>query len=151
MEKMNNQDIQEIIKDCDYVLQIIQILNNIFPDIYYKYNGYSRDAVSFYYYGHCASFAKVLYNIFTNYATMMDNGSHVIVKIGNYFYDINGCINNLIDINEFRECPINYFPIIELMLTKPDNHDEEIKEELTKIGKNELKKIVYNHSNSKSR
>lgn len=137
------QDIMtEIINDENVVLAIIDTLRNSFKDVLIKYVPTSNhNALSFYLTGHCPSFAKILYEIFEGNCTILDDGAHVITKIGDKYYDIRGFASNYEDISKYNECPIEYFPMIEMFLGKTDDCDEKIMQDLISIGKDEINKI----------
>ncbi len=133
--------IEEIINDQEAVSYLIEELGMVFTQVFHKYNGRKRDAYSFYLTGHCASFAYVLYHIFEGHAQIMDSDNHVVIEIGNHLYDIRGCVDYLANREDYRECPIDYFPYVELMLSTRADHDNEIREELITIGKEIIKKM----------
>ena len=135
---INNLDIEKL----------IYILNHVFPDFYYKYNRLCRDAISFYYSGHCTSFARILYAIFNENVSFFAYNSHVITKIGNNYYDIRGCVNNIIKIEDYQEYSKEEFGFLEQELDKLDDYSIEIEKELITFGKKKLKelKIIHNEN-----
>lgn len=137
------KSIEDLVKDEKLVSRILSVLNDAFPNIFYKYNKTWRDAYSFYLYGHCATFARILYEIFDGNVTIMDSNSHVVVKIGDLIYDVRGCVNDQINKDEYRDCPIEYFGFVEMLFTKPDDHDKEIANDLIQRGKKEIQDLRY--------
>lgn len=135
---MNEKIMLEITSDPIIVAEIIEALATAFPAIYQKYNGFPRDPYSFYMTGHCPSFARILHEIFGDKATIMDSTGHVITKIGNHYFDIRGLIDGFEDIERYRECPIDYLPMVEMVLGSSADHDAELIAELVAIGKNKV-------------
>lgn len=72
--------------------KVEKLIFNIYNDIYTA--GVEKMTTfypeSYFAYGQCNIYAKILTDIFGKYATAYDNTSHVITKIGDYYYDING-------------------------------------------------------------
>lgn len=148
---------EEFINNPVNVQSVIMVLNINFPGLLKKYAGYDRDAVSFYLYGHCTSFARILYEIFNGNCAIYDDFSsesenregHVICKIGDHFYDVRGCIDQTPTLENYKECPISRFPFIEDMHGNSTDHDEEIKEELIAIGKKAIEALYVTDGRSR--
>ncbi len=134
----------------DFMIEIINILKHSFEEeIFFKYNGYARDFLSFYVTGHCISFVTILKELFNDEVEIFDDFScpdnigHFIIKYNNHFYDARGCIDYLIfnHNNQFSLCNKSYFPYIFENYHNTSEHDNEIMEDLIIIGKNALKEI----------
>lgn len=147
---MPNEEITE------NVLNIIAILKHDFEkEIFFKYNGYSRDFESFYCNGHCVSFAIIIEAIFggdfyDDFTYLLGNIGHVIIKIQNHFYNSTGIVDYLVDskTNNFTLIDKKYFPYFKEIYYNKDEHSEEIEKELIDIGKKALRKIEVNHSHN---
>ena len=88
------------------ILSIIKLLNDNFNKLYNKYqnellkklkipvsnNDIPYSPYEYYLNEHCASYSRVLYNIFKEDATQYYSSEHVVTKIGNYYYDVAGLI-----------------------------------------------------------
>lgn len=150
------------IQNPEYILYIINTLKTKFnEEIYPKYNKGKngkplfRDAESFYVYGHCPSFARILYETLEGnckfYEDFSSNNSsigHAIIKAGEHFYDASGVVDYLIEKypQNFSECPNDYFGFYEEYNCSHHEHDEEIKMELIKYGKNIHTNFLINHN-----
>ncbi|HBA37893.1 MAG TPA: hypothetical protein DCY94_04140 [Firmicutes bacterium] len=141
---MDEEKLLKITNDPVKVMEIIQTIAEAFPTIFEEINHYARDAYSFYHDGHCTTFARIMYEIFDGHAMIMDSRSHVIIRIGDRHFDITGCIDGLVDMDEFRDCPIEYFPMMEETsgLGRKDDHDEELAQIFIKLGKAKLLELV---------
>ena len=99
---MNDEKMQEIISNPDNIIKIIEALNDNFSMLYLKYTMKSlknlnsnidynnmnlHSATSYYLNGHCVSYAEILCQIFEKYAIKYNSDGHIIVKIGEHFYD----------------------------------------------------------------
>ncbi len=110
---MPDEWIQKLINNPNNVVEIIKTLNSHFKDVYFDikseklekagitgvpYNEIAiHDAISYYTSNECNSYATILCELFGKYATKYNSSSHVITKIGKYFYDASGIylvINN---------------------------------------------------------
>lgn len=111
-----NESMEEIVSNPINILIIISLLNNSFNDVYYdsqisllrKLNisekdieevikekeQIKKDPCTYYFKGHCVSFSNILCSIFEGYAVRYKLIDHVIVKIGNHFYDVLGLIDS---------------------------------------------------------
>lgn len=153
---MENNKIEEFIKIEENVLEVIRAIDTAFPEIFMKYNHYERTAESFYYGGHCVSFAQILIEIFgKEHALVYTSGSniidHAITKIGNNFYDIIGNANGEYAnprSEPYIACPdtdyLNY--ICETMTNAREEHDYEMRPELIEIGKKKVHEIAMSLS-----
>ncbi len=143
-------------ENTENVLNIIAILKDAFEkEIFFKYNGYFRDFESFYYNGHCVSFAIIINDIFggdfyDDFTYPLGNNGHVIIKIQNHFYNSTGIVDYLVDTktNNFSLIDKKYFPYFKEIYYNKDDHSEEIEKELIDIGKKALRKIEVNHSHN---
>lgn len=136
----------EMMTNHEVVISVIDELREAFPEIFMKYNNYKREANNFYMFGHCASFADILSEIFKGYATQYSNGGHVITKIGEDFFDILGWANgeylNPREGGKYKawiDAPLEYDFCD---LTSKDDHDYELRMELIQIGKRKLQELT---------
>lgn len=138
-----NEYLNRIASKPELVSYVIDGIVASFNNIYVSYAKQNRDPYSYYLTGHCASFAYVLYKVFEGTARIMDSTveGHVVVKIGEHVYDVRGCVDSEINIENYQDCPIEYFPYVELTMTKDDDYDKEIREDLIKIGKEAIGKL----------
>lgn len=162
---MNNADLQQIISDSNNVLKIIDELNNCFIYIYQRlqmkiikqnnsnidYNNINNfhSPILYYLNGHCPSYANILCEIFGEYAIKYNSNDHVVVKIGEHFYDVRGLIDNLIT-DEFRKTEIDDLVYIDIYFGIKDSLEQPIEKELINIGKNALEQLSTNLSNGKT-
>lgn len=121
------------------VQELIQYLNDIFPNIHYnltKPYSYYRDACSYYLYGHCVSFARILNAIFPNSSELYVSSSHVLVKIENYFYDVSGVVVD-VKLSEYRSSEIDDY-YMNTILNKEDELEQKLEVMLIQLGKTKL-------------
>lgn len=149
-------------QDPDYILYIIDTIKTKFnKELYPKYNKdkdgnpFFRDAESFYVWGHCPSFARILYealngncDFYEDFSAQTPKMGHSIIKVGEHFYDASGIVDYLIEKypGNFRECPSEYFYHYEEYNCSHHEHDSEIKNELIEYSKNISSKISINHN-----
>lgn len=69
--------------EIELVLLVISKINNYFS------KKYKRDPYLYYTSGHCYYYAKILQEFFPN-SKMYYNTKHIIIKIGDFFYDVQG-------------------------------------------------------------
>lgn len=155
-------------EEPEFILNIIDALKIKFnEEVYPKYNKTKegkplfRDAETFYLFGHCPSFARILYETLgTNCYFYEDFSSsatrkkeHAIVKIGDHFYDASGIVDYIIEQypDNFSECPSDYFYWYEDFNCSHHEHDSEIKEELIAYGKKLYLQMISNHNKELTR
>ncbi len=143
---MKDYSLSYILNNPDIIEKFITALTSIFPDFYYKYNHLHRDAISFYYLGHCPSFARILYAIFNGNVSFYVSESHVITKIGDNFFDIRGYVNDRINLSDYQEYSLEEFGFAEIKLDKFEDHSIEIERDLIFWGKLKLNQIILNHN-----
>ena len=117
------------------VQELIQYLNEIFPNIHYRFTqpySYYRDACSYYLFGHCASFARILNAIFPNNSELYVSSSHVLVKIDNYFYDVSGVVYDL-NLNDYHYADLNDY-YMNTILNKEDDLEQKLEVMLIQLG-----------------
>ncbi len=146
---MDEKVIEEIINNPNKVVELINILNDSFENIYFgltmknllelgidniNYELITRDAISYYKTGECDTYATILCEIFGPYATKYSSEDHVVTKIGNHFYDVRGLRDNYVGNDFQKESP--YY--IDVHFGKRDNLSKPIAEQLIMIGKNVL-------------
>ena len=163
---MDNEKIQEIISNPDNIIKVIDVLNDSFDMLYLKYTleslkktnpvmniDYTKldlhSALSYYQNGHCASYAKILSQIF-NQAIKYNSSEHVIVRIANHFYDVRGLIDNIVTSEFHITTEDDEKQILETQFGLPDALEKPIEKDLIEIGKEELNKIYIN-STTKSK
>lgn len=149
------------LEDTEYILNIIKQLNRIFEELFPKYNKDQkgkplyRDAISFYEFGHCSSYARILYEtldgnceFYEDFSNKNPQIGHAIIKAGEHFYDTTGIVDNLIEKypDNFSECPNDYFGFYEDNHCSHHEHDEEIKTELIEYGKKLRTNIAVDHN-----
>lgn len=110
-----NSNMEEIISNPLNIIKIISFLNNSFFDIFIESSlhnlrklkiseeeigkikveleKFPEDPYGYYLGGHCVSFSDILCTIFDGYSVRYQSMDHVIVKIGNHFYDVRGIID----------------------------------------------------------
>lgn len=143
MEPENDLNLKKFITQPQYVMYIINNLIIKFnTELFKKYNGSNyKDAVAYYRYGKCPSFAYILSQIFgEQYCTFYDDfcsqeenkDGHVYTKLGDYFFDVTGYYESLPSryINSSYD---NFLYIAELYCAK-DEYMREIEEELIIYG-----------------
>lgn len=131
------------------VQELIQYLNDIFPNIHYNFTkpySYYRDACSYYLFGHCASFARILNAIFPNNSELYVSSSHVLVKIDNYFYDVCGVVYDL-NLNDYHYADLNDY-YMNTILNKEDDLEQKLEDILIQLGKTKLYDLMELHTES---
>ena len=137
-----------------YTDEIINKVIGKIIDSFYRvsmsYDPYGKtDSRDFYLNGNCNSFAIIMYEIFGDcvkfYHRNKNNTTHTIVKIYDNYYDIRGCINDKIDINEYIEYSLNeilYQIEIHNVFSHNMDHENEIEADLIAIGKKKLQELL---------
>lgn len=131
------------------VQELIQYLNDIFPNIHYNFTkpySYYRDACSYYLFGHCASFARILNAIFPNNSELYVSSSHVLVKIDNYFYDVCGLVVD-VKLSDYRYSEIDDY-YMNTILNKEDDLEQKLEDILIQLGKTKLYDLMELHTES---
>ena len=131
------------------VQELIQYLNDIFPNIHYSLThpySYYRDACSYYLFGHCASFARILNAIFPNNSELYVSSSHVLVKIDNYFYDVCGLVVD-VKLSDYRYSEIDDY-YMRSVLNKEDLLERKLEDILIQLGKTKLYDLMELHTES---
>jgi len=75
--------VNEMLYSCTEEIGKIKVELEKFPE----------DPYGYYLGGHCVSFSDILCTIFDGYSVRYQSMDHVIVKIGNHFYDVRGIID----------------------------------------------------------
>lgn len=131
------------------VQELIQYLNEIFPNIHYRFTqpySYYRDACSYYLFGHCASFARILNAIFPNNSELYVSSSHVLVKIDNYFYDVSGVVYDL-NLNDYHYADLNDY-YMNTILNKEDDLEQKLEVMLIQLGKIKFQNLMELYTES---
>lgn len=119
--------------------------------LFLQYNGYKRSAYNFYMFGHCASFAHILWSVFDGKGTIYYSDSHVITKIGNDFFSVLGEVNEEYrhpsDGSFYEELPFEYLKFVEQILSTGADHDYDIQKQLIDIGKKKVHEPTENLQN----
>lgn len=135
------------------VLSIINLLNDNFSNLYNKYqnklleklnipvsnNDIPYSPYDYYLNGHCASYSRVLYNIFKEDATQYYSSEHAVTKIGNCYYDVAGLINPQ-DIKNYHIVDEIGYEYINTHFNNSDDIEKQIEQELINIGLNHTNK-----------
>ncbi len=140
---MDEEKVMMIVNNPDAVDNIIYHLRQAFPRIFRRHNHAPRDPYSFFLYGHCLTFARILYEIFDGHVNFLVSPGHVVTVIGKDIFDINGCLNPAtLDIDKYSERSYEDLNLVAGALWRPDDHDEEIKNDLIEIGKARLEEKI---------
>ena len=129
--------------------ELIQYLNDVFPNIHYRFTqpySYYRDACSYYLFGHCASFARILNAIFPNNSELYVSNSHVLVKIDNYFYDVSVVEVN-VKLSDYRFSEIDDY-YMRSVLNNEDELEQKLEDILIHLGKTKLYDLMELHTES---
>lgn len=135
------------------ILSIINLLNDNFNKLYNKYQNellkelnisVSNDNIpyspyNYYLNGHCASYSRILCNIFKEDSIKYYSEDHVITKIGNYYYDVAGLINPQ-DIKNYHIVDEIGYHYINTWFNNSDYIEKQIEQELINIGLNHINK-----------
>lgn len=135
------------------ILSIINLLNDNFNKLYNKYQNellkklnisVSNDNIpyrpyDYYLNGHCASYSRILCNIFKEDSIKYYSEDHVITKIGNYYYDVAGLINPQ-DIKNYHIVDEIGYHYINTWFNNSDYIEKQIEQELINIGLNHINK-----------
>lgn len=145
---MNEQNI-----NISTVLSIIQIINNKFYDIYENYqknilninNTYVEDPYDYYLNGHCASYSKILCNIFKEYSIKYYSSNHIITKIGDCFYDVAGLIEPT-QLKYYHKINDNYDEeyYINTLFNNSDELEKYLEKNLIEFGLKQINKLNSN-------
>lgn len=133
------------------ILSIINLLNDNFSKLYNKYQNellkklnisVSNDNIpyspyDYYLNGHCASYSRILCNIFKEDSIKYYSEAHVITKIGNCYYDVAGLINPQ-DIKNYHIVDEMGYHYINTCFNNSDYIEEQIEQELINIGLNHI-------------
>lgn len=131
------------------VQELIQYLNEVFPNIHYKFTQpypYYRDAGSYYLFGHCASFARILKAFFPNNYKLYVSSSHVLVKIENYFYDVSGVVVD-VKLSDYRSSEMDDY-YLNTIFNKEDELEQKLEDMLIHLGKIKLHDLMELHTES---
>lgn len=135
------------------ILSIINLLNDNFSKLYNKYQNellkklnisVSNDNIpyrpyDYYLNGHCASYSRILCNIFKEDSIKYYSEDHVITKIGNCYYDVAGLINPQ-DIKNYHIVDEIGYHYINTWFNNSDYIEKQIEQELINIGLNHINK-----------
>lgn len=135
------------------VLSIINLLNDNFNKLYNKYQNellkelnipVSNDNIpyspyDYYLNGHCASYSRILCNIFKEDSIKYYSEAHVITKIGKYYYDVAGLINPQ-DIKNYHIVDEMGYHYINTWFNNSDYIEKQIEQELINTGLNHINK-----------
>lgn len=135
------------------ILSIINLLNDNFNKLYNKYQNellkelnipVSNDNIpyspyDYYLNGHCASYSRILCNIFKEDSIKYYSEAHVITKIGKYYYDVAGLIYPQ-DIKNYHIVDEMGYHYINTWFNNSDYIEKQIEQELINIGLNHTNK-----------
>lgn len=135
------------------ILSIINLLNDNFSKLYNKYQNellkklnisVSNDNIpyspyDYYLNGHCASYSRILCNIFKEDSIKYYSEAHVITKIGNCYYDVAGLIYPQ-DIKNYHIVDEMGYHYINTWFNNSDYIEKQIEQELINIGLNHTNK-----------
>lgn len=133
------------------ILSIINLLNDNFNKLYNKYQNellkelnipVSNDNIpyspyNYYLNGHCASYSRILCNIFKEDSIKYYSEAHVITKIGKYYYDVAGLINPQ-DIKNYHIVDEMGYHYINTWFNNSDYIEKQIEQELINTGLNHI-------------
>lgn len=134
MEQFNN---------VDKIHAIINEIVNSFGEVIEKHEPHHhKDPYSYFLDGHCTTFVKILDDIFDGNLEIYSNQYHVIVKIGDNFYDVRGMIPRE-TISDYQYIDHEYFIYIEEIGSLGNNDKTAINiiPDLVEIGKNKYNEV----------
>ena len=140
MEEENKKILEEIINDP---IQVETVLMAI--DLRVK-TPYPHNIYSYFLTGQCNVYSLILLEVFDGYAIPYDNNKHVVTKIGDNYYDVEGLANRKVEESDFK--PTNKVFLLEPIMTGVGNYtegvDDKLVEEGVEAGKECLKRIIEN-------
>lgn len=140
--------IEKFISNPFNVEKVIREINAQFPIVVEQYipNNPHRDATQYFRSGSCPVYAEILHDTFEGYAQYYDSASHVIVKIGNYYYDVGGIFSKeYLEKGDFVYCPDDYFGFVFTKFGRKDEEEKIIYEHLKEIAKDILQEKLQEY------
>ncbi len=135
---MTQEELNKFMTNPDLVGAVIYMINTHIK------LPYPHNLRSYFTTGHCNIYAEILTKIFEGYAIPYTNNEHVIVKIGEFFYDVEGPIPNRMVGPDYVEITIDQ--LYDLPTFGVGNYDKNIDEEIIKtgvqIGKDHIKGLI---------
>jgi hypothetical protein len=138
MENENKNMLEEIINDPNQVERVIYAIN-LGVEIPYPHN-----PNSYFLTGHCNIYSLILLEVFNGYAIPYDSKDHVVTKIGDNYYDVEGLANWKVEDSNFRETYKEF--LLEPMMSGVGNYtngtDDKIIEDGAKAGKSCIRRMI---------
>lgn len=157
-----NENIKDLAHNPFIVREVINTINSQYPQIIELYNPSNphKQPYSYFMTGGCSNYAEILTNIFQEqvdgYYLVSTDGSHtldhVITKIGDYYYDVNG-MKILSDYLLFEAYPpgLDSLEQATLAFGRHTDADNIIIEKLSEIGIAKFREIIEENTINKTR
>ena len=143
------ETIEDIITNPDVIYSVINVIKDNFPVLLEKYcpNNQNKNPNSHYMSGSCGEFAYLLDDIFKDYASFYVNTTHghVVMKIGDYFWDVNGMHTWESLYPGYNETPKEFVEFDLMPFTRTDDTDKILKPYLLALAKERLNSILLSH------
>ena len=145
MEESKNNILEEIIQNPVDVEAVLIAINDKLK-IPYPHNKYS-----YFLTGHCNIYSLILLGIFKNYAIPYDNDEHIVTKIGDNYYDVEGLANWKVEDSNYRESSEVYLlePIFTGLGEYKEGIDDKVVEEGVRIGREYIEELAKNNPEKK--
>ena len=143
------ENIEEVMTNPDVVYSVINAISDNFTKVLKEYcpNIENKNPYSHYMTGSCGEFAYMIYDIFQEYSSFYVNKDegHVVMKIGEYYWDIRG--RHTFDSlgPGYVETPAEYVEFDLMPFIRTDGTDKIITPHLTALAKERLNNILSNH------
>ena len=148
---------EKIITDVGTVLNVIDIINDNFPEVMARVSPTNphRDPYNYYMTGSCLYYAEILHNVFSGYANYCKTEDHAFVKIGNHYFDVCGVYNDAqfkrVEFEEYSLEDEDHFYLSTLGFGRNnDEVDNKLIDILTNIGKEALGNIIETKLSTKN-
>jgi hypothetical protein len=136
---MSEEELKEYIENPDVVNSVIYAINLSLkvPE--------PQNIYTYFLTGHCNVYAEILVKVFEGHAIPCSNVGHIVVKIGEYYYDVEGIIpSSTIEPTEFQE--MSNDELYDISNTGLGAFRNEIDDELIElgaaIGKEHLEELI---------
>lgn len=129
MEEKVLEEKKNIINNLDAINVMIEYINKALVNEQVIPEPHGLE--SYFLTGHCNIYAKILVDIFGDDAMPYDNNDHIITKIGEEYYDVNGFYPRFLVDETFRESPKEY--LCEKMFGL-GNYDSRIDDRIIEVG-----------------
>ena len=137
-ENSRKEVLEEIINNIDAVENIVLEINQnvTIPNPHNIY--------SYFLTGHCNIYSLILLGVFEGYATPYDNNEHIVTKIGDNYYDVEGLANWKVEDSNYRETYKDYLldPVFTGLGEYKEGVDDKVILEGIKVGRTLLEKKI---------